>query len=92
MLSNVLPPILTPELLNSIREYSDLPPRTWYIIAVTTLTILNRPDEIPKVYEHALQFGPSRTPSNLDHEEQLEILRRIREALIKQAPLEVYQR
>jgi hypothetical protein len=74
------PPVLTPDLLKSIREHPDLPPRTWYIIAATTLTILNRPDEIPRIYEHAATFGPRSTSSR---PEQLTILRRMREALIK---------
>ena len=83
MSSSSLPSILTPELLKSIREHPDLPPNSWYIIAAATLTILNRPDEIPKAYEHALDFRRSKTASKADHEHQLKILRRMREALIK---------
>jgi hypothetical protein len=83
MPSGVLPPVLTTDLLNSIRDHPGLPPNTWYIIAVAALTILNRPDQIPKAYEHALNFGPSKSGLRPDHEEQLRILRRMREALIK---------
>ena len=50
-------PILTSDLTNSIREHPILAPHTWYIIAATTLTILNRPDEVPRIYEHAITFG-----------------------------------
>jgi hypothetical protein len=81
--SSLLPPILTLDLLNSIRKHPDLPPHVWYIITVSVLTVLNCPDEVPKVYEHALKFGPSETASTPEHEEQLHISRRIREALIK---------
>jgi hypothetical protein len=83
MPSSSLPCILTPELLKSIREHPDLPPHSWYIIAAATLTILNRPDENSKAYEHALNFRPSKTASKADYEHQLKILRRMREALIK---------
>lgn len=77
------PPILTSDLMNSIREHPTLAPHTWYIIAATTLTILNRPDEVPRIYEHAITFGSGSIVSGTEHEEQLTILRRMREALIK---------
>jgi hypothetical protein len=77
------PPILTADLMNSIREHPTLAPHTWYIIAATTLTILNRPDEVARIYEHAITFGSRSTVSGTEHEEQLTILRRMREALIK---------
>jgi hypothetical protein len=80
---SALPPILTPDLMNLFREHPDLPPHIWYIIAAATLTILNRSDEIPKIYEHALVFGPSCRVSRPEHEAQLTILRRMREALVK---------
>jgi hypothetical protein len=82
MSPNTLPPILTSDLMNSIREHPELS-HTWYLIAAATLTILNRPDEIPKIYEHAITFGPRSTVSSPKHEAQLTILRRMREALIK---------
>ena len=77
------PPILTADLMNSIREHPTLAPHTWYIIAATTLTTLNRPDEVARIYEHAITFGSKSTVSGTEHEEQLTILRRMREALIK---------
>lgn len=77
------PPILTSDLMNLIREHPTLAPNTWYIIAATTLTILNRPDEVARIYEHAITFGSRSTVSGTEYEEQLTILRRMREALIK---------
>jgi hypothetical protein len=83
MPQSALVPVLTSDLMNSIREHPDLPPHTWYIIAAATLTILNRPDEVSRIYEHALSFVPSSTVSGPEHEAQMTILRRMREALIK---------
>lgn len=60
-----------------------LPPHVWYIIAAATLATLNCPDEIPKVYEHALGITQTQTFSPLGHDEQLNISRRLRESLIK---------
>jgi hypothetical protein len=77
------PPILTADLMNSIREHPTLAPHTWYIIAATTLTTLNRPDEVPRIYEHAITLVSRSIFSGTEHEEQLTILRRMREALIK---------
>jgi hypothetical protein len=81
---NPLPAIITPALLSSLRSHPNLPGHTWYFIAATTLSQLNRPDEIPKVYQHALRHGSSgdAIPSQ---DEKLRISRRIREALIKAA-------
>ncbi len=78
-----LPTILTSDLINSIREHPILAPHTWYIIAATILTVLNRPAEVSRIYEHAITFGSGSTVSGTEHEEQLTILRRMREALIK---------
>ncbi|KAK0739710.1 AhpD-like protein [Apiosordaria backusii] len=88
------PSIITPALLSSIRSRANLPVNTWYFIAATTLSQLNRPDEIQKVYLHALgqrplgaevaEDGPPAVPS-LD--EKRDISRRMREALIKAAPV-----
>lgn len=77
-----LPAIVTPALLSSIRSHPNLPAHTWYFVAATTLSQLNRPDEIPKVYQHALSHGADCAPS---HDEKLRISRRMREALIKAA-------
>jgi hypothetical protein len=78
-----LPAIITPALLSSLRSHATLPRHTWYFIAATTLCQLNRPDEISKVYQHALRHGPGDAAPS--HDEQLRISRRMREALIKAA-------
>lgn len=72
------PSILTPSLLSSIRTRSTLPPQTWYFIAGVTLSALNRPDEIPSVFAHAL----AHTPNTTSH---LQLARRMREGLVKSA-------
>lgn len=82
-----LPAIVTPALLSSIRSHPNLPGHTWYFIAATTLSQLNRPDEIPKIYQHALHHGPSAADCVPSHDEKLAISRRMREALIKVAPV-----
>jgi len=78
-----LPAIVTPSLISSIRRHPYLPRNTWYFIAATTLSILNRPDEIPKVYQHALENGGDYFDVAPSEDEQRKISRRIREALIK---------
>ncbi|KAK3997638.1 hypothetical protein QBC44DRAFT_315274 [Cladorrhinum sp. PSN332] len=81
-----LPAIVTPALLSSIRSHPNLPAHTWYCIAATTLSQLNRPDEIPKVYQYALQNGAGRADVGVPGQnEKLRISRRIREALVKAA-------
>lgn len=81
-----MPPLLTiatPAFLSSIRSHPKLPPHTWYLITGVTLSILNRPDEIPRVYTYALNHGSQPGDAKPPHEEQLKISRRMREALIK---------
>ena len=82
-----LPALITPALLSSIRRQPNLPRHTWYYIAATALTVLNRPDEIHKVYKHAIDHGPDHTDKSPDGEEQLRISRRMREALVKAAAI-----
>ncbi|KAL8282937.1 hypothetical protein RB597_010357 [Gaeumannomyces tritici] len=82
------PAIVTPALLATIRKQPNLPRNTWYFVTATTLTVLNRPDEIATVYKHALEapdVGPGSCPPS--PEEQLSISRRIREALVKTAAI-----
>ncbi|KAK4959535.1 hypothetical protein LTR28_005297 [Elasticomyces elasticus] len=50
-----LPTILTPALLKSLRTHPALPLHSWYFIAGVTLSVLNRPDEIPRVFDYALE-------------------------------------
>ncbi|KAF5018718.1 hypothetical protein F66182_9277 [Fusarium sp. NRRL 66182] len=77
-------PILTPALLAAIRKQPNLPPNTWYFIAATTLSALNRPAELPKVFRCAIEGNSDAfeegTPSQ---DEQLHISKRLREALLK---------
>lgn len=76
-------PILTPTLLAAIRKQPNLPRNTWYFITATTLSALNRPDEVPGVYRDAVKAHTSIAGATPGHDEQLGISRRLREALIK---------
>lgn len=72
---------LLPSFLPSLRLTPNLPPQSWYLIAGVTLSTLNRPDDIPHVFQYAIeQDGGSA-------ESQLAIARRLREALVKAAPI-----
>jgi hypothetical protein len=83
----VLPAIITPSLIQGIRTQSKLPHHTWYFIAGVTLSILNRPDEIPTVFRYAIDHGPGKEDTKPGIEEQLNIARKMREALVKAAPI-----
>ncbi|KAF7546421.1 hypothetical protein G7046_g9309 [Stylonectria norvegica] len=76
-------PIITPALLATIRKQPNLPRNSWYFITATTLSILNRPDELPKVFRHAIENGADGTDMAPGPDEQMGISRRVREALIK---------
>lgn len=82
-----LPTLLTPALLSSIRGQPHLPHHTWYFVAGVTLSVLNRPDEIASIFRHALEKGPGRTDSTPEPDEQLLMARKMREALVKVAPI-----
>ncbi|EFX01450.1 putative carboxymuconolactone decarboxylase [Grosmannia clavigera kw1407] len=69
--------IMTPEFLEAIASQRDLPKYTWYFIASTVLCVLNRPQEIQRVYLYAIEHA--------SNEEQLHVSRRMRDALIKTA-------
>ena len=90
-----LPRIISPTLLSYLQGHPLLPGHTWYFIAGVTLSVINRPDEIPTVFKYALEKGGGSTPTKPSHDEQLKIARRMREALIKAAPIgglpKVYQ-
>ncbi|CAL8575429.1 hypothetical protein XPA_001352 [Xanthoria parietina] len=72
-------PIVT--LLSSIRLTAHLPPHSWYIVSSVTLSVLNRPEEIPHVFQYALEKDGGST------QKQLDIARRMREALVKSAAI-----
>jgi hypothetical protein len=78
-----LPPVLSETFLSSLRSHASLPRQSWYFIAAVTLSILNRPDEIAKVYQHALDCGALEKDSLLLNDVRMAVTRRIREALIK---------
>ena len=82
-----LPAFVTPALLSSIRGHPQLPHHSWYFIAGVTLSVLNRPDEIANVFRHALETGPGRIDGKPEHDEQLQMARKMREALVKAAPI-----
>ena len=69
-------------LLASIRVTPHLPAQSWYIVAAATFSSLNRPEQIPHVFEYALDKD-----SQGSQELQLQIARRMREALVKTAPI-----
>ncbi|EGY23162.1 uncharacterized protein VDAG_04600 [Verticillium dahliae VdLs.17] len=75
--------IITPAFLSSIRKSRSLPRNSWYFITATTLSILNRPDEIPKVFNDAIGGAASLADGPPSVDEQLIIARRMREALVK---------
>ncbi|ETS80040.1 hypothetical protein PFICI_07569 [Pestalotiopsis fici W106-1] len=75
--------VMTPAILSALRNHPVLPQHSWYIVAASALTILNRPDEIAKVYSFALEHGSHGAEVKPSHEDKLAISRRIREALIK---------
>ena len=82
-----LPSILSSALIRTIRSQPCLPPNTWYLLAATTLTTLNRPNELPTVFTHAIEKGGGSVDTRPSANEQLAISRRIREALIKSSAI-----
>lgn len=80
--------LATPAFLSSIRAHPMLPAHTWYFIAGVTLSVLNRPEEIGKVFTYAIEKGPRPDEdAKPSHDEQLKIVRKMREALVKAAPI-----
>lgn len=82
-----LPQVITPTLLSTLRSTPHLPVGTWYLLASTALSTLNRPDEIPHVFRHAIEKGSGPKDTKPGHEEQLKIARRTREALAKSSAI-----
>lgn len=83
-MSSPLPQLFTPTLLQYLRKHPQLPKNTWYFIAAVTVTILNRPDEIPTIYRYALEHVTFEAPDEQAKlNEELRVLRRTREALLK---------
>ncbi|OCL13963.1 carboxymuconolactone decarboxylase [Glonium stellatum] len=83
-----LPAIITPSLLASIRGNAQLPKHSWYFIVGVTLSVINRPDEIPKVFNFVIEHGVGPTENTKPaRAEQLQIARKLREGLIKSAAI-----
>lgn len=78
------PAIVTPTLLEAIRSQPHLPSHSWYIVSGVTLSALNRPEEISKVFEYALEQDVLPLDKGVPtHTAQLEIVRKLREGLLK---------
>jgi hypothetical protein len=86
-MSGSLPAIVTPSLLSALRANTRLPHQTWYFIAGVTLSVLNRPDEIPKVFQHALEEVETVEHGPRVHVLQLSAARRMREGLLKSSAI-----
>ena len=82
-----LPRIISPALLRYLHGHPQLPTHAWYFIAGVTLSVINRPDEIPIVFEHALERGGGKEDIKPEHTEQLMIARKMREGLVKSAAI-----
>ncbi|KAI9653613.1 MAG: hypothetical protein M1829_001162 [Trizodia sp. TS-e1964] len=80
--------ILTPALISSFQNHPALPRHSWYLIAGVALTALNRPHDLCIVFKHAIDpmNNASKDKAAL-HDDQLAIARRMREALLKMAPI-----
>ena len=79
------PILMTDALLSSIRTHPHLPRHSWYFIAGTALSALNRPEEVPLVFQHAVDRGVGEASRSMEVEDQLRMARKMREALIKAA-------
>ena len=84
-----MPPVsvITPALLSSIRGHPHLPRHAWYFLTGVTLSVLNSPHEIPTVYKYAIEKGAGNCDMKPGPDEQLEISRKMREALVKATPI-----
>lgn len=87
MVPPALPQVFSPALLSYVRSHPQLPTHSWYFIAGVTLSVLNRPDEIPVVFQQALERGGGTEDTIPEHSEQLTIARRMREGLVKSAAI-----
>jgi hypothetical protein len=74
--------IVTPALVNALRNQTSLPKESWYFIAGVTLSTLNRPDDVGKIFQAAVEG-----PKAQGQAEQLLIVRKMREALVKSAAI-----
>ncbi|KAH8587158.1 hypothetical protein B0O99DRAFT_642543 [Bisporella sp. PMI_857] len=70
--------LITPAFLTCIKNYPELPGDSWYFITAAALCALNRPETVADLLQHVLSG---------DTKEDLRVIRRLREALIKVAPV-----
>lgn len=87
MAAQALPHIISPALLSFIHGHPTLPLQSWYFIASVTLSVLNRPDEISTIFRYAMEKGGNRMEASPANDEKLKIARKMREALVKAAPI-----
>lgn len=94
-------PLATHNLLSYFHHHPALPKHTFYFIASVAFSILNRPEEIPRVWDYALKELAIRGSAEEDYvrkelaggcalgdgESALTIHRKIREALLKSAAI-----
>ncbi|KAK8035015.1 AhpD-like protein [Apiospora rasikravindrae] len=69
------PSVITSTVLANLRNHPNLPNHCWYLVAATTLAVLNQPHGIRDVYKYEVE--------QCGNVESLAVLRRMREALIK---------
>lgn len=81
------PRITSPTLLNYLHSHPGLPAHSWYFIAGVTLSVINRPEEIPIIFQHALENGGCKKDTQPEQAEQLMIARKMREGLVKSAAI-----
>ena len=86
-LSQAMSKLLPGPLLHSLITTPHLPPKSFHLITTVTLSTLNLVHEIPYVYHHALSTLPNPNDEQKHKHERLHLTRRIREALIKAAPI-----
>lgn len=64
--------LATTTFLNSLRAIPNLPRDSWYYLSSVTFALLNRPAEIPRIFEHALDSSSSvaaaAATKDLEHE------------------------
>ncbi|PWW71615.1 hypothetical protein C7212DRAFT_338808 [Tuber magnatum] len=97
-----LSPIATLPLLKSLHHHPGLPKHTFYFLASVAFSIINRPEEIPRIWEYVVEEAAipgseaeeyvereligNITPHR-NHESALTIHRKLREAILKSAAI-----
>ncbi|CUS07054.1 unnamed protein product [Tuber aestivum] len=97
-----LSPIATSPLLKSLHHHPNLPIHTFYFVAAVAFSVINRPQEIPRIWEYAVEEAAipgSETEGyvereligniiqNGERESALTIHRKLREAILKSAAI-----